>query len=174
MGDMTDLAIAVLREYERFSLDVFLTWLQGIGEEHVPRCDFATAPDVVGDWDATWERSRDVLPLLRSLGYPAAIVLQDGAADLQWDAFDAVFVGGTTAWKESTAAGALCASARQRGKWVHMGRVNSMRRLCIAQEFGCDSVDGTFLAFGPKANMPRLIRWMQQIERQPSLFGRIT
>ena len=30
-----------------------------------------------------------------------------------------------------------------RGKWVHMGRVNSTRRIRYAASIGCDSVDGT-------------------------------
>jgi hypothetical protein len=37
----------------------------------------------------------------------------------------------------------VVAEARQRGIWVHMGRVNSLRRLAYAASIGCDSIDGT-------------------------------
>jgi hypothetical protein len=38
---------------------------------------------------------------------------------------------------------AIVAEARARNVWVHMGRVNSLRRLAYAASIGCDSVDGT-------------------------------
>ena len=47
--------------------------------------------------------------------------------------------------------------------WVHMGRVNSARRLKIADEFGCDSADGNFLGCGPDKNLPRMMRWFDQL-----------
>ena len=37
----------------------------------------------------------------------------------------------------------LVAEARARNVWVHMGRVNSLRRLVYAASIGCDSIDGT-------------------------------
>jgi hypothetical protein len=40
-----------------------------------------------------------------------------------------------------------------------MGRVNSGRRWQYAEALGCDTVDGTFLAFGPDENLPRLRSW---------------
>jgi hypothetical protein len=52
-----------------------------------------------------------------------------------------------------------------------MGRVNSRLRLGIAEWFGCDSADGTYLAFGPEKNLARLNGWLDEIEMQPSLFG---
>jgi len=50
-----------------------------------------------------------------------------------------------------------------------MGRVNSGKRFRAAQAGGYDSVDGTFLAFGPKPNLIRLQGWMQQ-SRQLNLL----
>ena len=52
-----------------------------------------------------------------------------------------------------------------------MGRVNSRRRLRIAQAFGCTSCDGTYLAFGPDTNLPRLLTWMNELHTTPTLFG---
>lgn len=132
---------------------------------------FATAPDVlrlvdgigvVGDHAGTVARSAAILPLIRDLGIPAAFVGQDGAEldeDLDWDSFDVLFLGGSDAWKLGEGAAKLVAEAKRRGKWVHMGRVNSYKRYAYAASIGCDSADGTFLAFGPAKNLPRLLGW---------------
>lgn len=106
---------------------------------------FITAPDVVGDHAATSERWREWFPVIRTHGLPAAFVLQDGAtvASIPWDECDAVFVGGTTAFKLGPVARSIIAEAKRRGKWVHMGRVNSRRRIQYASDVGCDSVDGS-------------------------------
>jgi hypothetical protein len=134
-------------------------------------CLFATAPDVVGDAAATLERSAPVLPKVRAAGYPAALVGQDGLERLPvpWDAFDCLFVGGTDAWKLSEGAYALVAEARARGKWAHMGRVNSLRRLRAAELAGYDSADGTFLKYGPAKNLPRVQGWFRALQERPSL-----
>jgi hypothetical protein len=141
----------------------WMAWLEK-HSEHADRCLFATAPDVVGDAQATLTRSLPHLPAIRALGYPAALVAQDGLEDLDvpWDAFDVLFIGGSTDWKLSPAAAGLVREAKARGKWVHMGRVNSRRRWSYAEYIGCDSVDGTFLAFGPDTNLPRLTNWVTQ------------
>ena len=41
----------------------------------------------------------------------------------------------------------------------------------IAQAFGCASCDGTYLAFGPDTNLPRLLAWMNELHTIPTLFG---
>lgn len=64
--------------------------------------------------------------------------------------------------------------AKGQGLWVHMGRVNSARRLRIAESWGVDSCDGTFLAFGPDQNTRRLARMLDGVHRQPSLLGGLT
>jgi len=134
-------------------------------------CLFATAPDVVGDAEATLARSAPFLPLIREMGYPAALVAQDGLEDLDipWGEFDVLFIGGSTEWKLGPAARHLIKQAKDRGKWVHMGRVNSQRRYRYAHEIGCDSVDGTYLTFGPDINLPKLLTW-SRIEDQQPLF----
>lgn len=116
-----------------------------------------------GEW-CTLARSAPHLPAIRTLGYPAALVAQDGLEhlDVPWDDFDALFIGGSTEWKLGKAAARLVAEAKRRGKHVHMGRVNSRRRWSYAEHIGCDSVDGTFLAFGPDANLRRLQVWTTQ------------
>ncbi|MFD6285386.1 hypothetical protein [Streptomyces sp. NPDC060205] len=84
---------------------------------------------------------------------------------------DVLFLAGSTNWKTSPAAHRLALEARERGLGVHMGRVNSRRRLRIAQAFGCTSCDGTYLAFGPDTNLPRLLAWMNELHTTPTLFG---
>jgi len=59
----------------------------------------------------------------------------------------------------------LIAEAKRRGKWAHMGRVNGRSRLLAAVGAGCDSVDGTYLAFGPDTNLPKLLRWLSDASR---------
>lgn len=117
----------------------------------VDRCLFATAPDVVGNAQATLRLSLPMLPRIRKLGYKVAFVAQDGLEKLNvpWDTFDCLFVGGTTEWKLSEHAYQLVAEANRRGKWTHMGRVNSWQRFRAAAAAGYDSADGTVLRFDP-------------------------
>lgn len=143
-----------------FELDRYLAWLDRM--RAVPGCLFATAPDVVCDAAATWERSRDVLPRLRALGYRAALVVQNGIRDVDWLAIDAVFVGGDDAFKFSQEATDITRDARRRGLWAHMGRVNSWTRWERCAEVGYDSADGTCIAFGPDANLPRVRSWIER------------
>lgn len=132
-------------------------------------CLFAPAPDVVGDADATWARSAPVLPEIRARGFRAALVAQDGLCNPPWDEFDVLFIGGSTRFKLSHEARDLTAAAVARGKPVHMGRVNSETRLRTAAMWGCRSADGTFLAFGPDVNEPKMLRWLDEIAAQPSM-----
>lgn len=139
-------------------------WAWLVANAH--RCDscaFATAPDVVGDAVASHAKSAPWLAKIRALGYPVAYVLQDGAesVDLPWSEFDVAFIGGTTEWKLGPHARRLTAEAKRLGKWVHMGRVNSERRLRYAQAIGCDSADGTHLTFAPDVNLPRVLMWLR-------------
>lgn len=142
----------------------WLAWLRK-HRPHRARCLFATAPDVVGDAQATLTRSLPWLPVIRALNYPAALVAQDGLEHLPvpWDQFDVLFLGGSTAWKTGAAAADLTAEAVTRGKPVHMGRVNSLRRFRYAADLGCTSADGTHLTYRPTKYLPEVRRWMEAI-----------
>jgi hypothetical protein len=143
----------------------YLAWL-GRQAAHASRCAFATAPDVVGDAAATVARAKPMLARIRDAGYPVALVAQDGLEHLPvpWRDADALFLGGSTTWKLGPAAADLAAQARRHGLWVHMGRVNSRRRLHHAAAIGCHSVDGTFLTYGPNRNLPVLLRWLSDLD----------
>jgi hypothetical protein len=148
----------------------YLEWLQNLSEFR-ETCLFATAPDVVANAKETWKRSRDVLPQIRALGYPAALVAQDGLEhiDIPWGHFDVFFIGGSTQWKLSSEAFWLCREAIKKGKWVHMGRVNSFQRILHARFAGCHSTDGTGLSFAPDKRLEQLERWLDFIKAQPVL-----
>lgn len=137
-------------------------------------CLFAAAPDVPFDAKATWSASQPWLAVIRRLGFPAALVAQNGVEDQPqpWDeidAWDCLFLRGTTAWKESQEAADCARYARLSGKWVHAGRVNSRRRLRRLAGH-VDSVDGTFLAYGPDRNIARLTAWLDELANHRSLL----
>jgi len=134
-------------------------------------CLFATVPDVVADHNATLHRWGVYAPLVAAARYPLAFVGQDGAttATVPWDELDCLFIGGSTEWKLSETAFGLAAEATRRGKWVHVGRVNSGSRFA-AWAPHADSADGTFLAFGPSTNMTRLHGWIDTTDATPALL----
>ena len=145
----------------------YLRWLSQRADR-AGRCGFATAPDIPFNAAATLDRASPMLERIRAAGYPAALVAQDGLEDLpiSWSSFDALFLGGTTQWKLGPAVARLAQQARQRGLWVHMGRVNSLRRLRYARSIGCHSVDGTYLAYGPDRNLPTLLGWLRTLVQE--------
>lgn len=134
-----------------------------------PGCRFVPCPDAVGDARETLERFRLWRPEVEATGQPVALVGQDGIEDfdLPWGEFAAFFVGGTTAWKESRAAMGLCDEAKRRGKWVHVGRVNTFRRLRKVWDWGTvDSIDGTCFSKWPDRFFPWFIGHIGRLERQ--------
>src|ERR1700722_18752284 len=92
-------------------------WLGFLGKlaasEYKPQ--WVACPDVVGDAGKTWASFYVWEPVLRSLGLPVALVLQDGIERLKWNAplpstwerIAAVFVGGSTEFKLSDHAARL-------------------------------------------------------------------
>lgn len=149
----------------------YLNWLATLADR-AALCGFVTAPDVLCDAQATLDRSMPMLPRIRAAGYPVALVAQNGLENLPvpWDDFDVLFLGGDTAWKLGPAARELTADAIRKGKPVHMGRVNSLRRLRYADAIGCASADGTYLVFGPDENLPKLLGWLRDVNDQGVLW----
>lgn len=140
-------------------------------EAHRDRCLFVAVPDVVADADATLARFPDMAARIRARGWPVALVGQDGmeARPVPWQAVDWLFIGGSTEWKLGAGAADLIRQARARGKRVHVGRVNSWRRFARFAALGCDTADGTYLAFGPDTNAPKVRAWIRDVGR-PTLF----
>lgn len=150
-----------------FDPAAWLAWLATL-RPYLERCLFAVAPDVVGDAVGTLVRATPFLPRLRDLGFRVAFVTQDGCrSDLvPWDDIDCLFVGGSNAWKLSERSYALCTEARERGKWTHMGRVNSLRRLRACAAHRIDSVDGTHLKYEPRVGVRQVNAWLDKVNGQ--------
>lgn len=125
-----------------FDPELYFPWLETM-RPFRDTCLFVAVPDVVGDAAATliswheWASSFD--------DWPLAFVAQDGSApaDIPADA-TALFIGGTTEWKESGAAVIMIKAAQRRGLHIHIGRVNWARRYNLfailegSHEFTCD------------------------------------
>lgn len=153
---------------DKWEQDTWLAWL-----ERQPRTAlFAVCPDVVGDAVKTKELAH-WLPVIRGMGFAPAYVAQDGveSAPPPWDDFDWLFIGGSTEFKLSATAGDLIREARARGKRVHVGRVNSLQRMRWCAAHGADSADGTFVAFGPDVNLPKVQGWLSVVRSEVHLFG---
>lgn len=147
-------------------IEEFIEWLH-----QLPRRDalFIPAFDVVGDAQQTLKRSLPMFPVIRKVGFKVAFVAQDGIGDtvIPWDEFDALFIGGSTEFKLSDESRRLTDAAKDRDKWVHMGRVNSLKRLKLAHSWGCDSADGTYLRFtGPKG-VSDIVGWLNELKWWP-------
>lgn len=132
-------------------------------------------PDKVGDRDETlrlWDAW--YAPLAR-LGWPLAFAAQDGMtpADVPGEA-EVIFVGGTYEWKWR-AAPELCAAFPR----VHVGRVNSPRRLWQLLEWGAESCDGTGWNMGDRTQTQGLVHFLEHQAHglgrspfhAPTLFG---
>ena len=143
--------------------DAYLALLAALAG-HRDRCLFVAVPDVVADAAATLALLPPMAARIRAAGWPVALVGQDGmeAMPVPWDLVDWLFVGGSTGWKLGPGAAELIRQAQAQGKRVHVGRVNSGARFRHFAGMGCDTADGTFLAFGPDVNAPQVRRWVRQ------------
>lgn len=137
------------------------------------RCLFVVCPDVVANAKSTLALFGEWRDEVASYGQPVAFVGQDGAEGIEipWGSFGAWFIGGSTEWKLSRASADLAAEAKRRGRWVHMGRVNSLKRMRLAYEMGCDSVDGSSASMYGDRCIHKYCRWLDGICSQPLLFG---
>lgn len=127
---------------------------------------WVVAPDVVADAEATLDQWIYWRHHLKALHLPPAYVAQDGAEAgrlIPWSRIRCLFIGGSTAWKESTHAESLIRKAKELGKWVHVGRINTMRRLDMFDALGVDSFDGGQFSMFPDRYIPR---WLERISHQ--------
>lgn len=152
--------------FSGFAPERFRAFLRKIAGR--PGCLFLAVPDVVGRARATLSRFHEWALECRAAGQPLALVGQDGleGLDVPWKLFDALFIGGSTRWKESQHAADLALAAKRRGHHVHMGRVNSRRRLRIAMSWGCDSCDGTGMSKFGDLHLADLLRWRRELARE--------
>lgn len=141
--------------------DAYLALLRRL-DEHRDRCLFVAVPDVVRDADATLTQYAPMARRIRDAGWPVALVGQDGMEEREvpWHLTDWLFVGGSTEWKLGPGAESLIRQAQAHGKRVHIGRVNSAKRFRRFRALGCDTADGTALAFDPSRRLVEVRRWL--------------
>jgi hypothetical protein len=137
------------------------------------RLMWVACPDVVANAQETINRFYEWQPQLEFLGLPIAFVGQDGLSEISgqipWENFVAFFVGGSTAWKIGPEAAEFCREAKARRKLVHVGRVNTKRRIKHCLELDADTIDGTGFSRWPK-RIPMGLKWIQHQKRQPVMF----
>lgn len=133
-------------------------------QNHWGRCIFVAVPDSVANAIETLHLFRHWAWQIKAMGLPVGFVAQDGQESLPFPPeYDALFIGGTTDWKLSDCAEYCIEVAKSQGKWVHVGRVNSQKRIKHFQLMGVDSVDGTALAFGADKNFKILNKQLAQM-----------
>jgi hypothetical protein len=111
------------------------------------KADFVVVPDIVAGGKASLDYSLSWLPRVRSVAKRQLIAVQDGMTpdDLRpvlRTLSVGIFVGGTTEWKLATLPewGRL---AQETGCYLHVGRVNSRKRILLCAQAGAHSFDGT-------------------------------
>lgn len=152
---------------DRFDFAKFKTWLDKL-IDYRATCKFVTVPDVVANAEATAKRWSQYAPELSE--WPLAYVAQDGLETLPSVEFACLFIGGSTEYKLGATVRRLVGEVKQAGKWVHMGRVNSQKRMLYALKIGCDSFDGTGIAIRPNAELRLQIPYLRAINKQLTLF----
>lgn len=120
-------------------------------DRYGPGADFIVVPDVVGEREASLARTCSWLPKLLTrtdLGETRLLIaVQDGMAfddiePLLTDPRIGLFIGGGTEWKEAAII-PWGLWAKSRGLYVHVGRVNTVRRIALCSAGLVDSIDGT-------------------------------
>lgn len=134
-------------------------------------CRFMVAPDRPYDAHQTLAQWPFWSRVIRSVGFPPALVAQDGMTvnDIPWPELCALFIGGSTEWKLGPQAETLIAYAKTRGLWVHMGRVNSQRRIWEAARKGVDSWDGTKYSRFSERWLPEAVDMQAAVQSQQRL-----
>jgi len=127
----------------KFNADKWIKAMKNL-QPYGHNCLGVVVPDVVGDAVATlekWHAFKDVV----QPGYKKCFVAQNGMKDIKipWSEFDCLFIGGDNHFKLKESPKWIV-EAQRRGKWVHVGRVNTPLR--IRRFWYADSVDGTTIS----------------------------
>lgn len=149
-----------------FKADRFLRFVDYIGD----RARWLVLPDIVCGGLASLDLSLNWLEHLR--GHPSILLLavQDGMTPKMIAPFlgpkVGLFVGGSTDWKEDSMSrwGAIAAEC---GAYLHVGRVNTSRRIFLCAAAGADSFDGSSVTRFAKT-LPRLDQAARHVDLFPS------
>jgi len=159
------------KSFDAAAFEKMLWTLRGL-----PGCRFVTSPDVVGDAGLTDLLFEEWAPIIARHDLPVAYVIQEDGCEYEprgifWGAISALFIGCVNdEEKLGERIRELVVEAKRRGKWVHMGRVNSDRRIRYAREIGCDSVDGTKWVQWRDTHLPSGLESVSRPRPQVSLF----
>lgn len=136
-------------------------------------CLFVVAPDILTNAKATLEVFWYWQPIIKAYGFPVAFVVQDGieAYPPPWEYLDALFIGGTNKTKYSRHVAELVKEAKGRGKYVHVGRINSVHAIRYCQLIGADSFDGTNFTRDMQRETLKTLPHQKQV-LQPFLFSK--
>ena len=156
-------------QQQPFDEEAFLVALEKLGEG----ADWIVLPDIVAGGLASLDFSLKWKERLRGMPTRMLIAVQNGmqiddVASLLCPAVG-IFIGGTTEWKEATAH-AWGSLARRRHCHLHVGRVNSARRIRICAAAGADSFDGSGVSRYSKS-LPRLDRAIRQADMFAAAAG---
>lgn len=152
-------------QQEPFDEDAFLVAVDRLGEG----ADWIVLPDIVAggfvslDYSLRWKERLRGMPTKLLFAVQNGMQIDDVASLLSPAV--GIFMGGTTEWKEATAQ-ARGSLARRRNCHLHVGRVNSARRIRICAAAGANSFDGSGVSRYAEA-LPRLDR----ATRQADLFA---
>lgn len=151
--------------FSNFNEDRFLKMLERIQGQD---CKFVACPDKVQDDVITLKLFHVWQPIIKRYNLPVALVLQDGmiADGIPYNMLDAIFIGGSNEFKLGEEVRKIVKKAKEMGKWIHMGRVNSNKRLKYAYEIGCDSVDGSGYSMFPDKKIPEALRFLETITKE--------
>lgn len=149
-----------------FNEQAFMDLIKRVGHG----ADFVIAPDIVAGGTKSLIFSESFMPFLRKFRL-VLLPVQDGMVADDVGAFlisypnTGLFLGGSTEYKLRTMyAWGMVAHAM--GRYYHVGRVNSARRIRLAEEAGAHSFDGTS-ATRYSCTLPLL----QAARQQPSLLN---
>jgi hypothetical protein len=148
-----------------FDVPAFEKALARVGKD----ADWTVVPDVVQGGGDSLRFSMEWLPRVLGVSRMALVAVQDGMTEDDLaplvSARVGVFLGGSTEWKLATMEswGHFCAKM---GCHYHVARVNTARRIRLAQAAGADSIDGSSVS-RYAVTMPRL----EHAVRQADLFA---
>ena len=150
-----------------WNADLFVKLCHKLGDG----AQFVVVPDIVGGGLDSLQLSLSWLPRLDHVAQRRLIAVQDGMVPNDVRQYlnkrVGIFVGGSTEWKLETLRSWGCL-ARETGAYLHVGRVNSQRRIALCQDAGADSFDGTSVTCFPKT-----LKTLDVAVRQQCLFGGI-
>lgn len=140
--------------------------------------DLIIVPDIVMGGATSLDLSAHWLPILRAkvpVGAKLLIAVQDGMdrgalfgrAMALIKMADGIFVGGSTEFKEASLPIWAAIKRREAERcWLHVGRVNTARRIALCAAADADSFDGT-----SATRFAKTLPMLEQAARQPALIG---